>query len=290
MTSEASWQTDLFERNRRHLRAVAFRMLGSFAEADDAVQEAWLRFNRADPTAVDNIDGWLTVIVSRICLDMLRSRSARREELVDEWTDMPIVTLDGSEDPERQALVADTVGIALLVVLETLSPDERLALVLHDMFDVPFDEIAPIVARSVPATRQLASRARRRVQGRADTQDQVTLGDQREIIEAFLAAARAGDFTAIVELLHPDVEFGVDRGKLAPPIHTRGAEQVAKMVLAQAPLRAPYGRVALVNGGLGVAVIRPEGLVAVMSCEFSAGRISSMQIEADPEIVARMRY
>lgn len=290
MTSEANWQTDLFERNRQHLRAVAFRMLGSFAEADDAVQEAWLRFNRADPTAVDNVDGWLTVIVSRICLDMLRSRRARREQLVDDWTDMPIVTLEGGEDPERQALVADTVGIALLLVLETLSPDERLALVLHDMFDVPFDEIAPIVGRSVPATRQLASRARRRVRGRAGDQEQITLRQQREIVTAFLAAAREGDFTAIIEMLHPDVAFEVDRGKLGPPIHTRGAERVAKMVLAQAPLRAPYGRVALVNGGIGVAVIRPEGLVAVMSCEFSEGRISSMRIEADPEVIALMRY
>lgn len=281
--------TAVFEQNRARLSALALRMLGSHAEADDAVQEAWLRFDRADRGGLDNIGGWLTVVVSRICLDMLRSRRARREDLVDEWTDTPNLTVESAE-PERQAVLADSVGIALLLVLETLTPDERLALVLHDMFDIPFDEIAAIVGRSVPATRQLTSRARRRVQGRASDADRVTLGGQRAVIEAFLAASRAGDLASLIEVLDPDVHLEVHRGKLGPAVHAHGSEAVAGVVLAQAPLRAPYGRPALVNGTVGVAVIRPEGLVAVMSCEFNEGRISAMRILADPDILERVSY
>jgi RNA polymerase sigma-70 factor (ECF subfamily) len=281
--------TDVFEQNRTRLSALALRMLGSHTEADDAVQEAWLRFNHAERDGVDNIGGWLTVVVSRVCLDMLRARRARREELVDEWSDTPVVTVESAE-PERQAVLADSVGIALLLVLETLSPDERLALVLHDMFDIPFDEIAPIVDRSVPATRQLTSRARRRVQGRASDADRITLDGQRAVVDAFLTAARAGDLNALLEALHPDVDLEVDRGQIGPAIHAHGAQAVAKVVLAQAPLRAPYGRPALVNGTVGVAVIRPEGLIAVMSCEFNDGQISAMHILADPDILERVSY
>src|SRR5947209_2362269 len=192
----SEWQTEQFEQHRAHLRAVARRMLGSAAEADDAVQEAWLKLSRADVAQVENMRAWLTTVVGRICLDMLRSRQARREELADGWLPEPIVTDQRADDPEHEALLADSVGLALLVVLETLSPAERLAFVLHDMFGVPFEEIAPIVERSVPATRQLASRARRRVRGAPEPQPQ-SLDQQRRVVEAFLEASRNGDFESL---------------------------------------------------------------------------------------------
>jgi RNA polymerase sigma-70 factor (ECF subfamily) len=202
-----------FEENRTHLRAVAYRMLGSVTEADDAVQEAWLRLSRADATAVENLPGWLTTVVARVSLDMLRARASRRETPLGPHVPEPIVSRADGIDPEREALVADSVGLALLVVLETLSPAERLAFVLHDMFAVPFEEIAPIVGRSPTAARQLASRARRRVRGAAPAPD-ADLGTQRRVVDAFLAAARGGDFDALLEVLDPDVVLRVDRGAL----------------------------------------------------------------------------
>src|SRR5580704_16868927 len=207
------WQAEQFEQYRGHLRAVAQRMLGSSAEADDAVQEAWLRLNRSDAAEVENMRGWLTTVVSRICLDMLRTRRTRREESIGEWSEVPVVELFRDSDPEQEALIADGVGLALQVVLDTLSPAERLALVLHDMFGVPFDEIGPIVGRSPVAARQLASRARRRVQGAPAGPAGASAGParEREIVSAFLAASRDGDFEALVRLLDPDVVPRADR-------------------------------------------------------------------------------
>src|SRR6266851_4268715 len=192
-----------FEANRTHLRAVAYRMLGSLGEADDAVQEAWLRLSRSDASGVENLGGWLTTVVARVCLDMLRSRKSRREESMDAHVPEPIVNREHGIDPEHKALMAESVGLALLVILETLAPAERLAFVLHDMFAVPFDEIAPIVGRSPAAARQLASRARRRVQGAAADPD-TDRARQREVVDAFLAASRGGDFAALLTLLDPD--------------------------------------------------------------------------------------
>jgi RNA polymerase sigma-70 factor (ECF subfamily) len=237
--------TDEFEQHRTHLKAVAYRMLGSMSDADDALQEAWLRLNRSDTSEVANMGGWLTTVVARVCLDMLRARRARREETLD-----PIVSfdLDEESDPEQSALLADSVGLALFVVLETLSPSERLAFVLHDMFGIPFDEIAPIVDRSPDAARQLASRARRRVRGLAPVPDP-DLHRQREVVDAFLAASRAGDFEALLDVLDPGVVFRI--GKATPVV---GAEQVARRVLARGTPIAPLARPAIVNGAAGAVV------------------------------------
>ena len=207
---EHEWLAEQFEANRTHLRAVAYRMLGSLSEADDAVQEAWLRLSRSDTSGVENLGGWLTTVVARVCLDMLRSRKSRREEPLGAHVPDPMVSREDGIDPEHEALLADSVGLALLVVLETLAPAERVAFVLHDMFDLPFDEIAPIVGRSPTAARQLASRARRRVQGAATVPD-ADLTRQREVVDAFLAASRGGDFDALLALLDPDVVLRADR-------------------------------------------------------------------------------
>ncbi|HEX6418083.1 MAG TPA: sigma-70 family RNA polymerase sigma factor, partial [Acidimicrobiales bacterium] len=209
--NDDNWMVERFEEHRPHLRAVAYRMLGSPSEAEDAVQEAWLRLSRADTSDVENLGGWLTTVVGRVCLNVLRSRATRREDPLEAHVPDPVVTLDHRVDPEERALVADSVGLALLVVLETLPPAERLAFVLHDMFAVPFDEIAPIVGRSTTATRQLASRARRRVQGDARVPD-TDLPRQRAVVDAFFAAARDGDFEALVSVLDPDVVLRSDRG------------------------------------------------------------------------------
>src|ERR687892_1168552 len=223
--NERDFLADRFEANRTHLHAVAYRMLGSVSEADDAVQEAWLRLSRrAEQDELDNLRAWLTTVVARICLDMLRARRSRREESLDAHLPDPIVRRADGTDPEHEALLADSVGLALLVVLETLSPAERLAFVLHDIFAVPFDEIAPIVDRSPEAARQLASRARRRVQGRTATPD-ADLDTQREVVDAFLAAAREGDFEALLEVLDPDVVLRADGGAVsigAPRVVRRG--------------------------------------------------------------------
>lgn len=281
------WQTEEFERHRAHLRAVAQRMLGSAAEAEDAVQEAWLRLNRSEAETVVNMRGWLTTVVSRICLDMLRARQARREELVEGWLPEPVVTVDSDADPEHEALLADSVGLALLVVLETLSPPERLALVLHDMFGVPFEEIAPILERSIPATRQLASRARRRVRG-ADEPQPTDVSAQRRVVEAFLAASRNGDFEALLEVLDPDVVFHGDAGTTGPavPQVLTGAERVANLVLARGTPNARFGRPAIVNGRPGAVVAFRGQVLAVVAFKIERERVTEMDLIVDP---ARLR-
>jgi RNA polymerase sigma factor (sigma-70 family) len=282
--SEQTWQAEQFERHRGRLHAVAYRMLGSPSEADDAVQEAWLRLSRSDADAVENLGGWLTTVVGRICLDMLRARRSRREEYVGTWLPEPIVVSD-APSPEDEALMADSVGLALLVVLETLSPAERLAFVLHDTFGVPFDEIAPIVGRTPTAARQLASRARRRVRGAAPVAEP-DLDRQREVVDAFLAAARAGDFDALVAVLDPDVVLRADGPGALAPVH--GAEDVARRVLARGTPLAPYGRRALVNGAVG-AVVEIRGVVrAVAGVTVVDGRIVEVDIMLDPEKLRRV--
>jgi RNA polymerase sigma-70 factor (ECF subfamily) len=282
--------TDQFETNRDHLRSVAYRMLGSLSEADDAVQEAWLRFRRADAAEVENMRAWLTVIVSRVCLDMLRSRRARREELVDASLPEPVVTFaDVSADPEQEALIADSVGLALQVVLQMLTPAERLAFVLHDMFGMPFEEIAPIVERSVPATRQLASRGRRRVRGASPDAPSATRAQQRAVIEAFLKASREGDFEALLEVLDPDVVMRIDQGRLGPFTELHGATDVAGIVLAQGTPRARFARPATVNGAPGVVVAFGNQVLAVSAFTISDGRITSLNLVADPEKLKRVQ-
>jgi RNA polymerase sigma factor (sigma-70 family) len=273
---------DRFEANRSHLRAVAYRMLGSVSEADDAVQESWLRLSRSKTDELENLRAWLTTVVARVSLDMLRSRKSRREEPLGPHLPEPIVSREDGVDPEHEALLADSVGLALLVVLEALTPAERLAFVLHDMFAVPFDEIAPIVGRSPTAARQLASRARRRV--RAAPAPDVDLARQREVVDAFLAAARDGAFDALVALLDPDVVMRVDRDSGAPR-EFRGAPSVAEQVLTFAR-GAQFARPALVNGAAGF-VVAPRGRpVAVAGFTVAGGRIVAMDVLADP---ARLR-
>lgn len=284
------WQADQFEHNRAYLRAVARRMLGSATEADDAVQEAWLRVTRADISELENIRGWLTTVVSRICLDMLRARQARREELFGGWLPEPIVTPLGESGPEQEALMAESVGLALLVVLETLSPAERLAFVLHDMFGMPFEEIAPIVERNVTATRQLASRARRRVRGAREPQPQ-DLVQQREVIDAFLAASRNGDFGALMEVLDPDVVFHADAGSTGPrvPTEVTGSDQVARLVLARGTPMAPFGRPAIVNGRPGAVVVLQGRAVSVVAFTIADGRVTELDLLLDPVKLRNIR-
>jgi RNA polymerase sigma factor (sigma-70 family) len=272
-----------FEANRTHLRAVAYRMLGSVSEADDAVQESWLRLSRSDTAEVENLRAWLTTVVARVCLDMLRSRKSRREEPLGPHVPEPIVSREDGGDPEHEALVADSVGLAMLVVLEALAPPERLAFVLHDMFAVPFEEIAPIVDRSPAAARQLASRARRRVQGSAPLPD-VDRSRQREVVDAFVAAARDGDFEALVAVLDPDVVFRVDRGTVRSKV-LRGASAVAEEALTFARL-APLARPALVNGTPGFVVAQRGRAIAVSGFTVANGRIVEIDLLADP---ARLR-
>jgi RNA polymerase sigma factor (sigma-70 family) len=263
-----------FEEHRPHLRRVAYRMLGSVDEADDAVQETWLRLNRTDRSAVENLGGWLTTVVGRICLDMLRRRRALGEASVDSWLPEPVVAVEGSSNPEEEALIADGVGLALLVVLETLTPAERLAFVLHDMFAMPFDEVARIVGRSPDATRQLASRARRRVRGARPTPDG-DLVQQRRVVDAFLAAARDGDFDALLEVLDPDVVFRIEA---QPPV--RGAADVAERVLTRTRL-APLARPAVVNGVAGAVVGPPGRPFAVIAFTVVGGRITELDLVRD---------
>ncbi|QQM41725.1 sigma-70 family RNA polymerase sigma factor [Streptomyces liliifuscus] len=270
-----------FETHRARLRAVAHRMLGSPAEADDAVQEAWLRLSRSDTSEVANLGGWLTTAVGRICLDMLRSRRTRREEPLDEpgvRLPEPLLAPITGADPEQEALLADSVGLALLVVLETLGPAERLALVLHDLFAVPFDEVATVVGRSPAATRQLASRARRRVQGGASAAD-ADPDRQREVVDAFLAAARDGDFDGLVAVLDPDVVARSGAGV------TTGAAAVASGAITFGRLAA-VGRPALVNGSVGVVGLMEGRLVSVLSFTVVHGRIAAIDIVREPERLA----
>ncbi len=291
MTMDAELLAGRFQEHRGHLRAVAYRMLGSLAEAEDAVQEAWLRLGRTDTDEIRNLGGWLTTVVGRVCLDMLRSRTARREQPIDEtFVPDPVIRPLTSVDPEQEVLEADSVGLALLIVLETLEPAERLAFVLHDMFTVPFDDIAPIVERSPAATRQLASRARRRVQGATPAGDP-DLGRQRKVLEAFLAASRGGDFEALVALLHPDVVLRVDSGALvrgaAASKVVRGARTVAEQALTFRQFE-DSAWLALVNGTVGM-VTTPEGRpLSVMAVTVAEGRITEMYILADPERLDRL--
>jgi RNA polymerase sigma-70 factor, ECF subfamily len=283
---EHDWLAERFEEHRTHLRAVAYRMLGSLSEADDAVQETWLRLSRSDTSDVENLGGWLTTVVARVCLNVLRSRKARREDPLDVHVPDPVVSSRDGLDPEHEALLADSVGLALLVVLETLSPAERLAFVLHDMFAVPFDEIAPMVGRSATAARQLASRARRRVQGEAPVPDP-DLGRQRQVVDAFLAAARDGDFEALVAVLHPEVVLRSDGGALRPDASAvvHGARAVAGRALTFARLY-PFARPALVNGAAGVVVVPRGRPFSVMGFTVTDGRIVEIDAIADP---ARLR-
>jgi RNA polymerase sigma factor (sigma-70 family) len=280
---ESEWLAERFEEHRSHLRTVAYRMLGSLSEADDAVQEAWLRLSRSDASAIDNLGGWLTTVVARACLNVLRSRKARAEEPLGVHVPEPIVSREDGVDPEHEALLADAVGLALLVVLDTLSPAERLAFVLHDMFAVPFEEIAPIVGRTPAAARQLASRARRRVQGEAPAPS-ADLARQREVVDAFFAAARGGDFEALVAVLDPDVVVRSDGGALRPAATAvvHGAENVARRALMFSRM-APYVRPALVNGAAGVVVAPPEGPFSVMGFTVVGGRIVAIDALVDPE-------
>jgi RNA polymerase sigma-70 factor (ECF subfamily) len=275
--TRSDWQTEEFEHNRRHLEAVAYRMLGSRSEAEDAVQEAWLRLSRSDTEPVENLAGWLTTVVARVSLDTLRSRRARREDYV--ALAEPIVTIENG--PEDEAVLADSVGLALLVVLDTLTPAERLAFVLHDMFGVPFDEIAAILDRSEAATRQLASRARRRVRGATPRTDP-DLREQRRVVDAFLAAARAGDFEGLIQVLDPDVVFRADRGPRGARIPITGAAEVAETILARGARFAPHARPAIVNGNAGVIVVPGQKPIAIVSFSVADGRIVEIDLVADP--------
>jgi RNA polymerase sigma-70 factor (ECF subfamily) len=283
-------KTGQFEEHRGHLRAVAYRMLGSLSEADDAVQEAWIRFDRTDTSGVENLRGWLTTVVSRVSLNILRSRRTRREDSIEPH--MPDIVLDrpGETDPEHEALLVDSVGVALLVVLDTLSASERLAFVLHDIFAVPFDEIAPIVERSPEAARQLASRARRRIQGEATMPD-VDVERQREVVDAFLAASRNGDFEALLAVLDPDVVVRADQGVVpageagpagaaAGPV--RGAEAVARRAMVFAQLDV-LTHPALVNGVAGAVTTRDGVAFSVGAFTVRGGKIVALDILADPE-------
>jgi RNA polymerase sigma-70 factor (ECF subfamily) len=280
--------THEFEAHRVHLRAVAYRMLGSVSEADDALQEAWLRLSRADASGVHNMGGWLTTVVGRVCLDMLRSRRSRREEPLGPMLPEPIVSSRDGVDPEHEALLADSVGLALFVVLEQLNPAERIAFVLHDMFAVPFDEIAPIVGRSPAAARQMASRARRRVQGEVPRSDP-DVAEQQRVVDAFLAAARGGDFDGLLALLDPDVVMRVDGGTLAAagPPEVRGAQAVADQVRRFAG-GARNARPVLVNGGAGFVVLRDGAPAAVAGFTVSGGRVTEMDLLVDPQRLAEL--
>jgi RNA polymerase sigma factor (sigma-70 family) len=289
---ESQWLTDRFEEHRAHLRAVAYRMLGSLTEADDAVQDTWLRLSRSGAGGVENLGGWLTTIVARVCLNMLRSRNLRREESLGVHLPDPLVSSGGSLQPEEEALLADSVGLALLVVLDTLAPAERLAFVLHDMFEVPFEEIAPMTGRTPAAARQLASRARRRVQGAAVPAPDRDLGRQRDVVDAFFAAARGGDFDALVTVLDPDVVLRLDAGASRPAasLAIRGAAAVARQALSglASALPAVDLHPALVNGAAGMVVTRRGRPVTVMGFTVTGGKIAEIDAIADPERVRRI--
>ena len=283
--ADQDWLAERFEENRGHLRAMAYRMLGSLSEADDAVQEGWLRLSRSDAAGIENLKGWLTTVVGRVCLDMLRSRKAHREEQLE--VDMPEPVLNGKDHigPDHELLLADSVGLALLIVLSTLSPTERLAFVLHDMFDVSFDEIASIVGCSAVAARQLASRARRRVQG-APTPD-ADIKRQREVVDAFLSAVRAGDFEGLLAVLDPDVVLHSDRGPLSSRI-IRGARAVAGQAMMFSRI-AVHVQPVLVNGVAGIVSWRPSGEpFSVMAFTVKSGRIVKIDALVDPERLRRL--
>jgi len=282
---EQEWLAERFEEHRPRLRAVAYRMLGSVSEADDAVQDAWLRLARAGADDVENLGGWLTTVVARVSLNMLRSRSTRREQPLDVHVPDPIVDPANGTDPEHEALLADSVGLAVLIVLETLTPPERLAFVLHDMFAVPFDEIAPIVDRSPDAARQLASRARRRVQG-APAPD-ADLSEQWKVVEAFVAAAREGDFDALVAVLDPDVVLRADGGTTGLSRVARGAETVARGAIMFRRMGLTMRR-ALINGTPGTVSFRDGKPFSVGAFTVRGGRVAALDILADPDRLAQL--
>jgi len=277
-----------FEAERQHLRAVAYRMLGSVTEADDVVQQAWLRLRRSDEAQVQNLRAWLTTVVARLCLDELRSRKSRREELVGLQLPEPVISAPDAENPEQQALLADSVGMAMLVVLDTLSPPERLAFVLHDVFGVPFEEIAPIVGRSSATTRQLASRARRRVRGARAKPSTSDMKRMRMVVDAFFAAARAGDFDALVATLDPDVVVRGEIGQLRV-VETRGAHEAASQALMFRRL-APGARSALVSGEPGVVVFADGRPFAVMAFTVAADRITEIYVLGNPDRLQQMDF
>jgi RNA polymerase sigma factor (sigma-70 family) len=287
-STERDWLANRFEEHRARLRGVAYRMLGSMTEADDAVQEAWLRLNRSDASAVDNLGAWLTTVVARLCLDALRSRASRHEDPMDVHIPDLLVSTADRDDPEQEAELADSVGLAMLVVLDTLTPAERLAFVLHDTFGLPFDQIGRIVDRSPTATRQLASRARRRVRGSVVPSD-VSPKRQRELVNAFLAAARAGDFEGLLRVLDPGAiargETGAAAKVLGPNRVIRGAEAVAHQALAFRAL-APGARAAMVNGTAGLVAFAGDRPFAVVT--FGRDRIVELDILADPERLTRL--
>jgi RNA polymerase sigma-70 factor (ECF subfamily) len=277
--TEREWLAEQFEDNRSHLRAVAYRMLGSLAEAEDAVQESWLRVSRSDMGGVDNLGGWLTTVVARICLDQLRARHARQEEPLETSLPERVASHEREVDPEQEALLAESVGMALLVVLDTLTPAERLAFVLHDIFAMPFDEIARVVERSEAATRQLASRARRRVRGGATVRDP-DVARQREVVNAFLSASRAGDFDALLNILDPEVVFRADHVLIsagaAAEVH--GAAVIARQFTG----RAQGARAALVNGSVGLVVAQQGRLFLVLQLTITNGKIVAIDAIGEP--------
>ena len=283
---ERDWLAQRFQEHRRRLAAVAYRMLGSTSEADDAVQEAWIRLSRSNAAEIDNLGGWLTTVVARVALNMLRARNTRREQPLDVHVPDPIIDAADGIDPEHETLLADSVGLALLVVLETLTPAERLAFVLHDMFAVPFEEIAPIVERSPEATRQLASRARRRVRGAAPIPD-ADLIAQWEVVEAFLAAAREGDFNALLAVLDPDVVLRADGGLTGLSQHVRGAETVARQALLWSRVDLTMRR-ALINGAAGVVTFLHGQPFSIAAVTIRNGKIVEIDFLADPERMVQL--
>jgi len=289
-TDDQRWLAERFEEHRSHLRAVAYRMLGSLSEADDAVQDTWLRFSRAGAEDVENMRGWLTTIVARVCLNALRARHSRREELFGGRLPDPVVSPDSGVQPEEQILLADSVGLALLVVLDALSPAERLAFVLHDVFELPFDEVASMVGKTPAATRQLASRARRRVRGADVRVPDSDVSRQRQVVDAFYHAARGGDFDALVSLLDPDVVLRSDFGVKRPPAPAviRGAEAVARSSLMGAALPNTQLHPALVNGAAGVIVTARGRPFVIMGFTVVKGRIVEIDVIAGAERVRRL--
>ncbi|HEX8917786.1 MAG TPA: RNA polymerase sigma factor SigJ [Chloroflexota bacterium] len=286
-THERDLLAEQFEQNRAHLRAVAYRMLGSMNEAEDAVQESWFRLERTDEEAIQNLRAWLTTVVGRVCLDMLRTRRSRHEYSPEDWRPEPIVVSGEGNNPAEEVELADSLGLALLVVLETLSPVERLAFVLHDVFGVEFDEIATIVGKSPVAARQLASRARRRV--RADARvPEGDVNEQRQVVDAFLAASRSGSFEGLVEILDPDVVFRSDRGpdgRLTPMVF-RGKTAVASQILAQGSRLAHLARPAIVNGAAGVVVRTENQIIGIVGFTVAGGRVVAIDLSSDPDRIS----
>lgn len=281
--AEQDWLAGQFEHNREHLQAVAYNMLGTLSEAQDAVQEAWLRLERSDPGAIGDLRGWLTTVVGRISLDMLRARKARREVYPGSWLPEPLVDDPAGDGPEDEAVLADSIGMALLVVLDTLSPAERLSFVLHDVFAVPFDDVAQIMDRTPDSARQLASRARRRVQAAPQPDRDITR--QRQVVDAFLAAARGGDFEALLQVLDPDVIFRMDLGPASRAAHrpVTGARAVARQILATAPRFAHLAQPVLVNGEAGALFGPRDQPIAVIGFTITGGRVAALNLIADTD-------